>query len=624
LIPVNRKLGKFEIVRKLARGGMADVYLVLDEAGRHIALKVIEHAADPDTCESIEAERRGSALQERLAAIDPRVVRIYETGDTDGHFYVAMEYIEGEDLAEVIGRGPIPPPRAVEIALEICDTLEHAHHLQAAIDGKLYQGIIHGDIKPRNIRIDPQGRVRVLDFGIAKALSLSRRLTHNEFGSIQYVSPERLDTGDVDRMSDLWSVAVVLYEMVTSMQPYQAATTERLERMIRSRIPPPPAPEPCPEPLRRILIKAMAPDPAWRYQLAEDFAADLRTFQSGGEVTAEADQDQETRRTFHAEPADDSTRRTVKPSPSGRPAAVPGVRPAAARRPLRRYIGRAFGILLVAGAIYAGYWFASTWFLLKHGQELETAIQTEALTDPDKIWERWTELAGGRSSSLVLYGARRGVKQKLVAAAENVIGTYRNSDTQPVYQKDWERAHAYLAKALTVDPGDDSIRGRLRLCEGHIDRIAGSSRRNPNVGLLEQAAQKFHEAQQLIPKLPDPQLGLARLYAYGLKDPDKADAALREAERHGYELGNRDKALLADSYLDRGDRLFYDSRNVRGLPQEKDEVQKAAGDYHRALELYQQIAPYSNSIARIARVQSSLESVDFRLQQLKEGGTAWP
>ena len=179
---------------------------------------------------------------------------------------------------------------------------------------------MHGDIKPRNIRIDTEGRVRVLDFGIAKALSLSRRLTRNEFGSVPYASPERLDSGDVDRMSDLWSVAVVLYEMVTGLQPYQAASTERLERMVRSRIPPPPAPEPCPEPLRRILIKAMAPDPERRYQSAAGSggrSAGFRLWRQSARRrrTAEDDQDA-TRRTVRPElRPDDSTRRTIHPPP---------------------------------------------------------------------------------------------------------------------------------------------------------------------------------------------------------------------------------------------------------------------------------------------------------------------
>jgi serine/threonine protein kinase len=623
MIPVNRKLGKFEIIRKLARGGMSDVYLGQDESGRMVALKVIEHSADEDTRFSIEAERRGSALQAQLAAVDPRVVQIYETGDADEYFYVSMEYVEGEDLAEFIRRGPMAVPNAVEIAIAICETLEHAHNLETSIAGKDFQGIVHGDIKPRNIRINPRGGVRVLDFGIAKALSLSRRLTRNEFGSVPYASPERLDSGEVDRMSDLWSLAVVLYEMVTGMQPYQAVSTERLERMVRSRIPPPPAPEPCPEPLRRILIKAMDPEPANRYQSAGEFAEELRAFRDGGEIHATVPDPLDgdaTRRTFRPdrqESAADGTRRTVPAPP--RPHPQPHIlKPqAASNRSVRAR--RIFLSFFLACVIYAGYVAASTWAAWQKGQKLEEEIRNESLTDIDQIWARWTELSKGRSSSFSLYGARQAVKHKLVAAADNVINVYHNGDT-PVYEKDWERARAYLGKALTLDAGDDGIRGRMRLCEGHIARINGTSHRNS--AQLYEAESKFNEAQQLISKSPDPQLGLARLYVYGLKDIDKADAALEQAGKRGYRLGNRDRSQLADGYRERADRLWYDSRNVRGLPQEKDEARKVISDYKRALELYQQIVPYNNATAMIAKVQSSLEGVQFRLQQL-EGGSGW-
>src|SRR5262249_5697266 len=178
------------------------------------------------------------------------------------------------------------------------------------IGGKEFHGVVHGDIRPKNIRVDKRGEVRVVDFGIAKALSLSRRLTRNEFGSVPYASPERLDTGEVNAGSDLWSLAVMLYEMVTGLQPYYAETTERLEKMIRSRVPPPPAPDPCPESLRRILIKAMAPDPAVRYQSAREIADELKAFRAGGAVQAEREDLDATRRTFRP-PVDDDTRRTA-------------------------------------------------------------------------------------------------------------------------------------------------------------------------------------------------------------------------------------------------------------------------------------------------------------------------
>jgi len=168
VVPEKRKIGKYEILSKLGRGGMADVYLAHDtEHDRTVALKVIEQGADADSQDTIEAERRGSELQKKLAAIDERVVKIFEASETDGYFGVAMEYVEGQDLADWMRGGPVPPDDAVDIALAICETLEHAHSLR----------IVHGDIKPKNIRIDTRHRVRVLDFGIAKALSLSRKLT---------------------------------------------------------------------------------------------------------------------------------------------------------------------------------------------------------------------------------------------------------------------------------------------------------------------------------------------------------------------------------------------------------------------------------------------------------------
>ena len=611
VVPEKRKIGKYEILSKLGRGGMADVYLAQDtEQGRTVALKVIEHGADADSRETIEAERRGSELQRRLAEIDPRVVKIFEACDTDGYFGVAMEYVEGRDLSDLMRGGPVPMDEAVDIALAICETLQHAHSLR----------IVHGDIKPKNIRIDTRNRVRVLDFGIAKALSLSRKLTRNEFGSVPYASPERLDSGDVNFMSDLWSLGVLLYEMVTASQPYQAENTERLERMIRSRIPAPPAPDPCPEALRCVLLKSMQPDPERRYQSAAELAADLVAFRAGGEVTAQREDDLDTtRRTFRSSSyAEEGTRRTAKPAKPA--AAVRGATDAVKPgKPFMRQAKRVIAALAVLAIAYAVFAAAADFVLWNHGQQLDRDIHTEVVTDPDAVWNRWTVIAKDNGRSLALYGPRHSVKKRLESAADRVIETYRTSDTQPVYENDWKRAHGYLAKALELDPGDESVRGKMRLCEGQIDRIDGTGRRNAT--LLNEAVQKFDESQQLLPHSPDPELGLARVYVYGLKDIDKAYAALQEAERRGYKLGNREKALLGDGYRDRGDRLWWDSRNVRGLPQEKDQIRKAADDYRRALDLYQSIVPYSNASVNIVRVQGSLEGVQYRLVELGSGAS---
>ncbi len=627
--PASRKIGKYEIVRKLGRGGMADVYLAHDGADT-VALKLIEHATDADTIAAIEAERRGAQLQAHLAAIDPRVVRVYGSGDADGFFFVAMEYIDGQDLAELMRRGPLVLGFATEVAIAVAKTLDNAHNLQIDIEGKSFHGVVHGDIKPKNIRIDARGEVRVLDFGIAKALSMSRRLTRNEFGSVPYASPERLDYGEVNVGSDLWSLAVMLYEMVSGMQPYKGESTERLERMIRSRIAPPPAPDPCPEPLRRILIKSMAPDPDLRYPSARAFGADLEAFQAGAPVVAMTEDLDATRRTFR--PREDAaateTRRTAVPG-AGDPAEETRrtARSAARADAARRTTGAAprkpsaFGVtmrvllyLLLAGILYSGWVLTSNYLLYQHGQQLSREIEAEQLTDLDQIWTRWTELSKGNPTSFLLHGPRKVVKQKFVEAADHVIDTYRNNESQLIYEKEWERARTMAARALAVDP-EDGARGRLRLCEGHLARINGTSHRSAQE--LSLAVEKFDEAQKLLSKSPDPELGLARVYVYGLKDIDKGYEALQQAQKRGYALGNREKLLLADGYRDRADRTWWDSRNVRGLPPEKDQIQRAADDYKRAEELYQGISPWGKSIVNLVRVRLSLESVNSRLHQIE-------
>jgi serine/threonine protein kinase len=626
IAPASRKVGKYEIRRKLGRGGMADVYLAYDtEHSYEVALKLIEESPDPDTRDFMEAERRGAELQARLAEVDPHVARVYDCGDVDGFFYVAMEYVDGRDLAEVLRENRMSPDDAADIAIAVAATLDAAHHLDVEIGGKTYHGIVHGDIKPKNIRIDSRNQVRVLDFGIAKALSLSRKLTRNEFGSVPYSSPERLQDGNVDVQSDLWALAVMLYEMIAGVQPYRAETTERLERVIRSRIAPPPAPDPCPEPLRRILMKAMLPDPETRYQSARDLANDLILFRTGGPVRAVEEDLDSTRRTYRrAEDRDiDSTRRTQdedgdetrRTDRNPDKAAEWPPKRARARQPIPTNVLRVTAALVLAGVLWAAYAGISGYMLYRRGQAFAHAMQTEAVSDPNDIWTRWTELSRDSSSSLLLRAPRKMVKERLVEAADRVIASYRNSDA--VYETQWKGARDNLAHALTID-GDNAVRGRLRLAEGHIARINGTS--HQRAAELSDAVEKFNEAQRLLPNSADPALGLARTYVYGLRDIDRAYQALQQAEKHGHPLGSREKAAVADGYRERANRMFWDSRKVRDLPQEKDQVLRAKADYERALEMYQSIVPYGNSEAFERDVQASLESVNFRLNEIEHRG----
>ena len=151
-----------------------------------------------------------------------RVPQVYEYGSDGGYFYVAMEYLEGENLSDAIARGPMPADRALAIATDLCRFVEDAHAFEPSGGERPLRSLLHGDLKPRNIRLTPSGQVKVLDFGIAKALSLSRKVTKNDFGSIAYLSPECLESGDRDLHSDAWALGVLLYEMVRGRQPFRA------------------------------------------------------------------------------------------------------------------------------------------------------------------------------------------------------------------------------------------------------------------------------------------------------------------------------------------------------------------------------------------------------------------
>ncbi len=256
----SKQLGKYEVIRKLARG-MTDVYLAFDtSANRHAVLKIVEESPDPLTQLILQAEQRGAAIQKQLHDADSRVIEIYEYGELDGYFFVAMQYIEGRTVAEILKQEKrIEPARAAKLAQEILSQLDQLHSFQAEIDGER-RAVVHGDIKPSNIQIGNDDEVRLLDFGIAKVLTFTHSRTHLNLGSPSYCSPERLSRGQVDRNADLWAVGVTLYEMVAGSPPYQAQDTRKLEELIQSRRPPRALPDGCPGPLIAILNKALAGD----------------------------------------------------------------------------------------------------------------------------------------------------------------------------------------------------------------------------------------------------------------------------------------------------------------------------------------------------------------------------
>ncbi|HYG62248.1 MAG TPA: serine/threonine-protein kinase, partial [Thermoanaerobaculia bacterium] len=251
-----QKVGRFEIRDFLGRGAIGDVLLAWDpQSQAEVALKVVRIGkSDP---EMLEAEKNGIALQAQIARVAPQVAAVHEQG-VDGDFYwVCMEYVPGNDLSRVLDRGALPEERAVHIARQLCAMLEVCHGFIAEVGERRIHGIVHGDIKPENIRLQDEDRVRVLDFGIAKHLSNTRRFTVNLFGSLPYTPPERLDRGVVDRHSDLWAVGVVLYIMASGRRPFAGRTPEEVEQSIMAGDLQP-LPETVSPALQRIIRKSLA------------------------------------------------------------------------------------------------------------------------------------------------------------------------------------------------------------------------------------------------------------------------------------------------------------------------------------------------------------------------------
>jgi len=275
---VPKTFGRYEIVRRLGKS-MTDVYLAIDtEATRRVALKMVPVNSASELV--LEAERRGAAIQQGLHALDPRMLEIYEYGEMEDWFFVAMQYIEGKNIAEVLHADrAMEPIRAATIALEICEQLVKLHTCEPAV--------VHGDIKPSNVHLGLSDTVRLLDFGIAKTLRVDRDDTNHNFGSPGYCSPERLSSASVNPQADLWGVGATLYEMLAGTPPYQAESTRKLEGLIRSGRAPRALPNSVPEPLQAIVEKALALNPGDRYPSATDFQADLQAFLEHKETDAE-------------------------------------------------------------------------------------------------------------------------------------------------------------------------------------------------------------------------------------------------------------------------------------------------------------------------------------------------
>ncbi len=259
-------INHYRIVEKIGAGGMGEVYLAEDEQlVRQVALKFLgtHMAASADCRERFQHEAQAAAKLNH-----PNIVTIYEVGEHQGRPYIAMEYIRGQSLREILARGPLPPERTIEIVCQICHGLTTAHE----------GGIIHRDIKPANIIIDDKGRVRLLDFGLAKAQDSDLpSSSESTAGTISYMAPELLTGGSITPASDIFSLGVVLYQMLTGTLPFTGEYEATIIYAIVNT-----EPEPLPKRLRDelpriqgIIDRALRKDRLERYQQMAELLVDL-------------------------------------------------------------------------------------------------------------------------------------------------------------------------------------------------------------------------------------------------------------------------------------------------------------------------------------------------------------
>ena len=350
--------GRYRILRKLGSGGMANVYLAEDEdLGRRVAIKILSerYANDESFNERFRREAKSAA-----SLSHPNIVSIYDRGEADGIPYIAMEVIEGRSLKELIlTRGPLPLATAIDYTHQILDALRFAHR----------NGIIHRDIKPHNILLGAENRAKVTDFGIARAGASQMTEVGSIMGTAHYLSPEQARGAPVTAASDLYSVGVVLYEMLTGQVPFNGDSAIEIAMKHLNETPRPPSslrPELTPE-LDQVVLRALAKNPEDRYQASEEFSADLDRVEAGIPIAPETSAAATAILTGGFET---SATQVIPPTETARQ--LPPTQPAAPRRPpptyppryrydepprkRNRFLPWLLVILLLAGAAVAGWY----------------------------------------------------------------------------------------------------------------------------------------------------------------------------------------------------------------------------------------------------------------------------
>ena len=591
------ELGDYSILRTVDSGKFGIVYWAQHKpTGRQAALKLIP-LEGADSEEKVAAERHGAMLQQQFSRTHKRMVpEIFEHQPIAMFYAIAMELVHGQPLSDVIAAGPLPPARAATIALAICRFLAAAHRFETDVEGVHYALIVHGDLKPDHVLLLDNDEIRVLDFGIAKALAERTLVTTNKWGSIQYASPERLQSeGHVNEHADFWSLGVMLFEMVAGYRPYHRYehNASRLDAAIRRQEAPEPVPADADPVLVAIIRKLLATQIERRYTSADLIVRDLEAYLAGTQTLAATDAAQASVATVRVATASipPIPHLVIPPMPTvAGPApsqsvptealprtqstiateaiAPPRAKPVKKRSRLRSLVRYAVIVVLLSMVMRECVGLARAERLGDRIDEIEADQVAE-------IKSEYRRIASTGPLGLGSGQVRAQLRDRMVALADRVILEFR-SDAHVVSEVEWQRARDCIAFAQDLS-SRSAIAAKRAYIEAHLVRIAARDRTG-----FEAAVRGFRDSARLDPQAPDPYLGLARIHAYSLREVEPLIDAIQEAEQRGYQPGPREQAQMGDAYRFRADRTRAAAAGLGGEAR-IEQLASAAEDYGQCI-----------------------------------------
>ena len=587
-----------------------------------VALKLVLLTDAADANERIAAERHGAMLQQQFQQSHGMVPTVYDIGyDADGHLFIAMELIDGGALSDLIKAGPVAPRLAAEHAVRICEFLERAHSFATTIEGEPYDRLVHADLKPGHLLVAPDGAVKVLDFGIAKALAKTSQVTTNNWGTSAYASPERLEHGHVNEHVDFWSLGVILYEMLAGHRPYPGLDRNRsqLEHAIRTNAPRAALPQSVPSGLAAIVNKLLAYQPERRYPNAAAIRDDLQRFLDGAEPAAVAEYSTPATMPIGlpttarvAVPVLQSVPPTdALPTPAKPLASPPASPPAPKRRSRLRRLVRAgawAAVLLMLVGFVANE--GASWVAAERFRRTLESLDGGSLAE---IKASYDEL---RAHTVLGSGLKLRVnellRQRLVSLADGVIADYRREEPT-MATPEWREAQQALRWAVQLMPNDRRLAAKLATCDAHVIRL-GARTLAPAAAKASyrRAVERFRAAADLDNSSFDPYLGISRIAVYGFGDVDQAATAIQEAEKRGYVSGRRERALLGDGYLRRANTSRALARTLSG-EQRRRELEKARADYQGCVDAFDPIVGFGFAAKNIEKCKGARQAVDDEL-----------